>query len=288
MFLVAGATGHVGSIVVERLLEARKRVRVIVRSAEKGERWAARGAELAVGDLADATFLTSALRGAEAFFTLIPPDFGVPDVFAAQRRYADAGAAAVAASRVPHVVLLSSLGAEIPDGTGPIKGLHYFEKRLRETGTKLTAVRGAYFQENAALALGAARGAGIYPNFGEREDYAIEMIATKDLGEVVASVLIDPPPTSQVVDVVGPTYSARDVASALGDVIGRKLKIVNIPQTEWVPTLLHAGLPPSAANTMAEMYGAIGKGIIKPVGDRLVRGKTTIQETMRQLAAAAS
>lgn len=285
MFVVAGATGHVGSIVAGRLLEAGKPVRVMVRNAAKGERWSSRGAEVAVGDLGDPAFVARALRGAQGFFTLMPPDYAAPDVFAAQRRYADAIASGVAASGVPHVVMLSSMGAELPEGTGPIKGLHYFENRLRETGTALTAIRAAYFQENAESAVAPARAAGIFPNFFDRDDMAIPMIATKDIGELAAASLINPPRASEIVDLIGPDYTARDVASALGAAVGKKLHIVNIPEPQRVPVLLDAGLPPSAAETMAEMYRALGKGIIKPVGDRQVRGTTRLEETVRGIVA---
>src|SRR5207245_9776683 len=114
-------------------------------------------------------------------------------------------AAAVKESRVPHVVLLSSAGAELPDKTGPIKGLHHFENKLRETGTKLTAIRAAYFQENASGAIAAANAKGIYPNFSPSADYAFPMIATKDIGRLAARLLKTPPAKSEAVDLVGPS-----------------------------------------------------------------------------------
>jgi uncharacterized protein YbjT (DUF2867 family) len=284
-YVVAGATGHVGSVVADRLLRHGKRVRVIVRDAAKGSRWADRGAEVATGNLGDADFVAEALVGASGFFTLMPPDYAAPDIFAAQRRYADSIAGAVAAGSVPHVVLLSSLGAELPSGTGPIKGLHYFENKLRETGTTLTAIRAAYFQENAAMGLEPARTMGIFAVFGDRDDERIPMIATRDIGELAASALLDPPAASEVVDLVGPEYAWRDVAAALGKVLGKPLQIVKIPRSEWAPTLRQAGIPPAAAETMAEMFGALGSGIVRPKGDRLVKGDTTLDETVRTLGA---
>jgi uncharacterized protein YbjT (DUF2867 family) len=282
-FVVAGATGHVGSVVAARLLGHRKRIRVIVRDATKGARWADRGAEVAVGNVGDANFVREALGGAAGFFTLIPPDYAAAEVFAAQRRYADAISSGVAASAVPHVVLLSSLGAELASGTGPIKGLHYFENRLRETGTTLTAIRAAYFQENAAMALEPARTMGIFAAFGDRDDLPMPMIATRDVGELAAQALLEPPAASQVVDIVGPEYSPRDVALALGKALGKELRIVKIPQPQWAATLRQAGIPPSASEAMAEMFGALAGGIVRPKGDRLVHGTTTLADTVRNL-----
>lgn len=283
MFVVAGATGHVGSVATHRLLAAGRPVRVIVRDATKGAGWSARGAEVAIADLRHAASLAGALRGAAGFFVLLPPDHGAPDLFAAQRRVADVVADTVRASRVPHVVLLSSMGADLPEGTGPIKGLHYFEERLRGTGATVTALRACYFQENAAEALVPAESAGIFPNFGDRDDVAIPMVATKDIGEEAAKCLLNPPRANEVIDLVGPDYTARDVAEALGDALDKPLRVLNIPQSQWVPTLLQAGLGQSAAEALAEMYDAIAKGLLRPRGDRLVRATTPLEETIRPI-----
>jgi uncharacterized protein YbjT (DUF2867 family) len=283
MFVIAGATGHVGSVAATTLLGSRTPVRVIVRNAPKGRTFASRGAEVAAGDLADASFVASALRGADGFFALVPPNYGAPDVSAGQRQFADAVASAVRSARVPHVVMLSSVGAHLPEGTGPIKGLHYFENRLRETGTRLTAIRASYFQENAAMALEPARAQGIFPNFGDRDDIAFPMIATKDIGALAASLLMTPPPENEIVDHIGPSYSPRDVANALGRALDRKLQVVNIPRAEYAATLSRAGLPPSGASLLAEMYVAANNGLLQPVGDRQVKATTQLEETIRAL-----
>src|SRR5262249_25624206 len=141
MYVIAGASGHVGSVAANQLLQQGKKVKVIVRDAQKGALWSQRGAEVAVGELQDTAFLTGGLKGATGFFTLLPPKYGAPDFFVFQKQSSDAIAGAVKASGVPHVVLLSSLGADLPAGTGPIKGLHYLENALRATGTRVTAIR---------------------------------------------------------------------------------------------------------------------------------------------------
>src|SRR6266568_5143879 len=123
MFVIAGATGHVGSGAARELLEKGHKVKVIVRDAAKGAEWSKRGAEVAIGSLEDQASLTGALRGAEGAFVLVPPNYAAPDFYAWQRRTGDAIAAAVQAARVPHVVMLSSVGADLATGNGPIKGL---------------------------------------------------------------------------------------------------------------------------------------------------------------------
>ena len=115
--------------------------------------------------------MTGALRGAKGFFTLLPPNYQSTDFFATQRKTADSIAGAVKASGVPHVVMLSSIGADLAAGNGPIKGLHYLENALRAAGVKLTAVRAGSFQENVANVLEPAKKMGIFPNFAPSADY---------------------------------------------------------------------------------------------------------------------
>lgn len=284
-FVVAGVTGNVGSVVATEFLARGQKVKVLVRDAAKGAPWAEKGAEIAVASLGDKDALTAALAGAQGFFVLLPPNFTVPDFYAYQRETVESIAAAVKESGVPHVVLLSSVGADLPDGTGPIKGLHHLENALRATGTTLTAIRAGYFQENVANSIAPARSAGIFPNFSASADYPFPQIATRDIGHLAAVSLLEGGAKSEIIDLHGPAYSVRQVSEKLGAALGKELQVADIPQGAWVSTLVQSGVPPHIAEVFAEMYGAFNSGIISPKGDRLVEGKTPIDETIRELVA---
>lgn len=286
MFAIAGVTGHVGSKVAEDLLAAGESIEVLVRDAAKGERFAERGAEVAVLDLGDRKALAAALEGASGFFCLLPPDYAAEDFYAYQCRVADAIAGAVADSGVPHVVLLSSIGADVAEGTGPIRGLYYLENELRETGAVVSAMRPAYFQENVGALVRAARHAGIVPNFGVPADVAYPMIATRDIGAAVAAQLRSPPPESEAVDLLGPSYTTRQVADVLGEALGKKLEVVDLERDKWAPTLVGAGFPTQVAELFAEMYDAARRGVLAPRGDRQIVGDTALADTVETLVAA--
>jgi uncharacterized protein YbjT (DUF2867 family) len=288
MFVIAGVTGHVGSVVANELLAKKSPVKVIVRDSAKGAPWAKKGAQVAVGGLQDVAFLTATLKGAEGFFTLLPPDFAAPDFYAAQRKTADAIASAVKASGIPHVVMLSSVGAHLATGNGPIRGLHYLENALRAAGTTLSAIRAGYFQENAANSLAPARQAGIVPNFLASADFAIPMIATRDIGLLAAKLLIDKPKKSEAIDLQGPAYSIRQVAEKLGAALGKALKVVDIPPAGWLDAMKKGGIPEHVAKVFAEMYAGFNSGAIKPQGDRLVQGKTELDEVIRAIVSSAA
>jgi uncharacterized protein YbjT (DUF2867 family) len=283
MFVIAGVTGRVGSVVAEKLLAKGQKIKVLVRDAGKGAAWSKKGAEVGVGSLDDEAFLAGALKSASGFFTLLPPNYQAADFFGTQKKTADVIAAAVKSSGVPHVVMLSSIGADQPAGTGPIKGLYYLENALRGTGTKLTALRAGSFQENVGLSLEPARKKGLFPNFAPSADYPLPMIATKDIGGLAAECLLAPPAKSEVVDQVGPAYSNRQVAEKLGAALGKKLDVVDVPQAGWVDALKQGGMLQSLAELMAEMYAAAASGKLAPKGDRLVQGQTTLDEVIRTL-----
>lgn len=283
MYVIAGATGHVGSVVASELLAQKEKVKVIVRDGNKGSSWSQRGAEVSVGSLDDRPFLVGALKGASGFFTLLPPNFAATDFYAEQRRVADVIASAVKESGVPHVVMLSSIGADLPDKTGPIKGLHYLENALRSTGAKVTALRAGSFQENVAQSIAPAKHQGIYPNFVASADEAYPMVATKDIGKVAVQSLRNPPSKSEIVDVQGPAYSPRQLAEKLGAAIGKKLQIVDIQPRDQVEALKKGGIPPHVAAVFAEMYAAFASGNIRPRGDRSVTGATSIDQVLSNI-----
>jgi uncharacterized protein YbjT (DUF2867 family) len=198
---------------------------------------------------------------------------------------ADAIGAAVRDAGVPHVVLLSAVGAALADGNGPAKDLHYLEDVLRSTGTKVSILRACWFQENVGAVLDAATHMGIYPNLMLSADAAIPTVATRDVGQLAVSLLVAPPAASEVVDVIGPMYSARDFAAALGSGLGKPLQIVDVPPPARVGALVQAGLPPSFAEEVAEVYACFDAGRIRPQGDRALTATTTIQETLAGLLA---
>ncbi|HLK90314.1 MAG TPA: NAD(P)H-binding protein [Polyangia bacterium] len=282
-FVVSGVTGHVGSVVARDLLAAGDAVTVIVRDAKKGADWSSRGAQVAVGSVDDVEFLAATVKGADGLFTLIPPHYASGDIYVAQRKSAEALAAAVKKAGVPLVVLLSSVGADRADKNGPIKGLHYAENKLRETGTKLVALRSGSFQENAAGAVAAAKQAGIYPNFLPSADVAAPVVATRDIGHTAAKLLRSPPARSEVVDLVGPAYSSRQLAEKIGKLLGKTLNIVDVPPAGHAAALKQAGVPGDVAEAFAEMYAGFSAGLLVPKGDRTIQATTPIDEVLPAL-----
>ncbi|MGO2519103.1 MAG: NmrA family NAD(P)-binding protein [Microbacterium sp.] len=285
IYAVAGVTGHVGSATADHLLAAGESVRALARTASAAEEWKARGADARFVDLVDATALRSAITECAGLFILLPFALSTDDPDAHADALTSSIVTAVAAANVPHVVMLSSGGADRADGTGPITGLHRLEEALRETGTRLTAMRPGHFQEKVSDAIDAAQHEGIYPVFASSANVSHPLIATQDLGAVAAKLLRELPEQHQSIDVLGPEYTEREVASLLGRKLGRELQVIVLPEEKWAATLVDAGLPPSAATQLAELYRADEDGLLAPRGDRIIRTDTPIEETIDRVLA---
>src|SRR6202040_2641758 len=157
--VILGASGNTGSIIADSLLSEGRKVRVMGRDAGRLQRFVRKGAEAFTGDLSDAVALTKAFRGAGAAYLLLPPITSRED----QERESDAIAKAVTKSGLGHAVYLSSYGAHVPEGTGPVTGLHSSEQKLNAIGDlHVLHLRAAYFMENNLAAIGMIRGMGIF------------------------------------------------------------------------------------------------------------------------------
>ena len=289
MFVVTGVTGHTGKVVAETLLAQRESVRVVVRDAKQGESWKARGAEVAVASLGDASAIAQALTGVMGAYLLVPPRYDVDGMLAAQRPVIDALAEAVRKSGVPHVVLLSSLGAELSEGTGPIRTLHHAERTLGGAAKNITFLRAAYFIENYAAVLGATAG-GVLPTF-LTVDKGIPVIATADIGRVAAELLLDPANGTRVVELTtARRYSPADVARALSSVLGRTITPQFAPNEAVVPALISMGFMPGIAELFREMTAGINDGRIGPQGGNVVRrfGQLTPIDVLKPLLESAA
>lgn len=261
MYVLMGANGNITSRAARMLLQQGEPVRVIGRNAATLAPQRELGAELAIGDAQQADFLTRAFAGAAAVYTMIPPDYAAADMLRSQTLFGTAIATAIARCGVKRVVNLSSVGAELASGTGPIVGLHEQEQRLNALpGLHLLHLRPAYFMENHLHATGAIAALGVYPSL-ERPDVPVPMIATADIASVVARKLVDAG-TRGVLHLHAPhQYTFQQVAAVLGRAIGRPdLQYVQAEPAQGLSAMLDAGLSADAAERMAEMARWLSNG----------------------------
>lgn len=251
MFVLLGSNGQITSQLARLLLRSGQRVRVVGRHAPSLAPLAAAGAEIAVGDAADAGFLERAFHGATAAYTMTPPCYDAPRMRAAQDRIGEAVASALRKAAVPRVVNLSSIGAELAQGTGPIEGLHAQEQRLAAIpGIDLLHLRPGSFMENLLPVAAAVAAAGVLPGM-EAPDAAIPMVATRDVAAVAARELASPQHRGVLLLHAPRHVTMREAAVALGAAIGRPdLPYVQSPPAEARALLRAHGFSADAAEQM--------------------------------------
>ncbi len=290
MYVVIGATGNTGRVVAEDLLSAGLDVRVVGRSEERLAPLVERGAEPAVGDVADAEFVARACDGAGGVYHLIPPRYDV-DLRAWQDEVGVALFEGIRDAGVPYVVNLSSVGAQHHDGTGPIAGLRDQEDRFNGlTEADVLHLRPGYFMENLFMMLDAIRGMGVLP-MPIPGDLPLPMIATRDIGAEAARRLaaldFDGHHTKEL---LGPRdYTMNEVASIVGEAIGLPdLPFVTVAEEDAAAGFEQMGVHPETVAAFMEMYRGFQDGKVSAQETRSPANTTptTLEDFSAALAAA--
>jgi uncharacterized protein YbjT (DUF2867 family) len=265
MYVIAGATGNIGSVITQNLLGKKEKVRAIGRSKEKLKPFEEKGAEAAVGSLDDPAFLKKAYRGAAALFQMEPPHYTSTDMRSFQRKLGEAAKEAIKAAGVPHVVHLSSVGAELSEGVGPVNGLHDVEALLNESGAAIIHLRPAFFMENFYSMIPLIKQFGIIA-MPIRPTVSLPMIATCDIAAAATQMLLAHHwKGTQTRELRSPkTYTGPEVAEVLGQAIGRKINYVQGSPEEARQGIIGAGLSENVADLFVEMYAALDSGRMAP------------------------
>jgi uncharacterized protein YbjT (DUF2867 family) len=284
MFVITGATGKTGSVAAKTLLAAGKEVRVVARDAKKAEGLKALGADVFVADLTDQAALERAVAGAEGVYFLSPPDMTATNFVADRKALTEKQVATFARAKVPHVVLLSSVGAQLAAGNGPIRTLHTIEQQLRRAGIPSTFVRASYFAENWGAVVPPVKQDGVLPSFIGL-DTPTPTVATPDIGKTAARALLDGPRGYRVIELAGPADpTPKEVAATFAKLLGRPVNAVAAPLAAVVPTFMSFGISQNIAALYQEMYEGFASGhVTTERSSEHVRGTTTLEETLRGL-----
>src|SRR6202161_3714633 len=266
-YVILGASGNTGSIIADFLLAKGKKVRVVGRDAGRLQHFVRKGAEAFTADVSDALALTKAFKGVGAAYLMLPPIVSRDE----QERESDAIAKAVKDSGLPCAVHLSSYGAHVPQGTGPVTGLHTSEQKLNAIGgLNILHLRAAYFMENNLAAIGMIHGMGIFGN-ALLPDLKLPMVATRDVGNYAAQRLLKLDFSGkQTREVLGSRdLSMTEATAVIARGIGKPdLRYEQFPYDQVQQVLIQMGVPPKGAALYIEMYKAINAGVLVPLEPR--------------------
>jgi len=271
--VVLGGSGNTGSIIADFLLAKGKKVRVVGRDLGRLQRFSRKGAEAITADLSDAAALTKAFSGAGAAYLLLPPLNSREE----QERQSDAIAAAVKNSRLRYAVHLSSYGAHVPEGTGPVTGLHSSEQKLNGiSDLNVLHLRPGYFMENNLAAIDMIRGMGIFGH-ALLPDLKLPLIATRDIGAYAAQRLLDldfsGKQTRELLGERGLTMA--EATAVIARNIGKPdLRYEQFSYDQVQQALTQAGFSPKKAAVYIEMFQAINAGLLAAQEPRSMQNST--------------
>ena len=261
-YVIIGSLGNISKPLAEKLVAAGHSVTVVSSSAEKVEQIQAMGAKAAIGSVEDVVFLTKTFNGADAVYTMVPPNFGARDwkqyIAMIGKNLADA----IKSSGVKNVVNLSSIGAHMSEGAGPVSGLHFVEQELNNlTGVNVLHLRAGIFYINFLSSIEMIKQKGIMGgNYGENAK--LVLVHPDDIADIAAEALEKLLfKGKNILYVASDERTTEELAYAIGKAIGKpQLPWVDFKDEDAMAGMLQAGLPEEIAMNFIEIGGAMRSG----------------------------
>jgi uncharacterized protein YbjT (DUF2867 family) len=260
-YVITGSLGHISKPLSAALIKEGHDVIVITSKQENTAAIEALGATGAVGSVEDVDFLSQTFSGADAVYTMVPPTWDAADWKGWIGQIGENYAAAIRNAGVRYVVNLSSIGAHMPDGAGPVSGLYRVEQALNAlTDVNVLHLRPGYFYHNLMANIGMVKHAGIIGgNFG---DDPTAMVHPNDIATIAAAELLNLGFEGHSIRyIVGDERTGKDIATVLGNAVGKPdLPWIVFSDEQNLQGAMQAGLPEQVATNYTEMGHAMRTG----------------------------
>jgi len=264
-YVITGGAGHISKPLTQKLLAAGHEVTIVGRNADNLKELVAKGAKAAIGSVEDVKFLAETFKGADAVYTMVPPNFTSSDWKAWIGQVGTNYASAIRDAGVKYVVNLSSIGAHLADGVGPVSGLHRAEQALNKLqGVNIKHLRPSYFFTNLLANINLVKNAGIIgSNFGG-DDQKLVLVHPDDIADVAFEELSGLKFSGiSVRYIASDEKNAAEVAQVIGSAIGKpELPWITFSNADALSGMLQAGLPEEIAKNYVEMGNAMNTGIM--------------------------
>ncbi len=285
MYAITGITGNVGGAAARALLKAGKKVRGVVRNKAKAAHWEEAGVELAVADMNDASALSEAFSGCDGVFVLVPPNFDpLPEFYEARASGAKLKSA-LETARPGRVVYLSTIGAQASQ-SNLLTQHGIIEEAIRPATMPLAILRPAWFMENCSWDVGPARERGVIPSFLQPLDKAVPMVATADIGKIVAQLLQEQWCGRRIVELDGPErVTPNEIAATFAKLLGKPVRAEIVPHESWEALFKSQGM--KNPTPRMRMLDGFNEGWLAFGGEPVehLRGSMTIQDVIGDLVA---
>lgn len=264
-YVITGGAGNISKPLTLALLKAGHDVTVISRDENHLKELTNAGAKAAIGSVEDVEFLSKTFTGADAVYTMVPPIWNVEDWKKHIEQIGKNYAAAIKTAGVKHVVNLSSVGAHLPEGCGPVTGLHRVEQALNNlTDANIRHLRASYFYQNLLSNINLIKQIGIIGSNFSFEANRLSIVDPTDIAAVAAEELLQLNFAGHSVRYIASDETSTDaIAEAVGKAINKPdLKWVTFTDEQAYEGAKQAGLPEEIAKNYVEMGNAFNSGKI--------------------------
>ncbi len=263
MDIILGATGQIGSMLVDNLIKRGQSVRAVVRNGSKAEGLRSKGIEVSIADYFDVEALKKAFQGGSSAFLLTPENPESQDFISETKTILNNYREAILASGITKIVGLSSNGAQHESGTGNLMASYMLEHAFSDLEIEQVFVRPSYYFSNWLGYLELVKEHGILPTFFPPE-MKVPMIAPSDVAEFLSEVIVCKIPKERIYEITGShAYSSLDIAKIFGEVLNRNVILQQVLPEEWESTLIQAGFSKDGAKNLALMTKAVIEGKTK-------------------------
>ena len=270
MFLITGATGNIGSAVVNLLNGEGHDVRALVRDASRADHLPT-GIDIAVGDLDDAGSVAAALHGIDGVFLL----HATPGTTQTQIMIDAARSAGVR-----RIVLLSSIGARLRPLPTLGETLAAREDLLRTSGLDATYLRPNALMSNALAWAGGIRDENriVDPTGPGR----IAVVDPNDIARVAARVLTEDGHVGHGYILNGPeALTSREQAEILSEVLGRSIDFVDVTPAQFAQESIEQGTPVPLAEALQNLNELFRVGRAGVIADDIENVTGVVPGTFR-------
>jgi len=283
--LVTGASGQLGHLVVEALLEKRPAAQIVAgaRTRSKADDLAARGVDVRHLDYARPETLEAALTGIDKLLLISSSEIG---------KRAEQHQNVIAAARKAGVKLLaytSVLHADTSD-LGLAEEHRQTEQALVRSGLPYVLLRNGWYTENYTVSIPPALEHGVF--LGSAGGGRIASAARRDYAAAAAEVLVSGVTTpGTVYELAGDdAYTLAELAAEVSRQSGKTVAYQDMPEQAYREVLIGAGLPAELAVLLADSDAGASKGALfdgsRELSRLIGRPTTTLAQSITEVLAA--
>jgi NAD(P)H dehydrogenase (quinone) len=278
MILVTGASGQLGRLVIDNLLDTTpaKQIVAAVRSPEKVADLAEKGVQIRQSDYNDLDSLIATMQGVEKVLLVSSSEVG-------QRTAQHSNV--INAAKQANVSLIAYTSILNADTSPLILAKEHVatENMLAESGVPYVLLRNGWYSENYTMGLATALEYGVVGCAG---DGKLSTAARADYAAAAAAVLVKDGQAGKVYELAGDNaFTLSEYAAAISKVSGKTVAYQNVPEAEFTKILVGAGLPEGFAAVLADSEAGASKGGLfsdsKDLSTLIGRPTTSIEDSIK-------